>query len=95
MNHKLVIRDSGIGNCVSSDTHDKMLAAGIGAKAMDKECKPGYIHLKNPNTGAIICEKQSVTPKYVNQGWIALDKVPGMEKTATSFLQTISSCRAF
>jgi len=55
--HKLIIRDSGIGNCVTSDTHGKMLAAGIGAKAMDKECTTGFIHLKNPNTGAIICEK--------------------------------------
>ncbi len=82
LGHKLIIRDSGIGNCVSSDTHAKMLAAGIGAKAItDKECTGGLIHLKNPNTGAIICEKQSDTSKYVNQGWVALDKVPAMEKT--------------
>jgi len=79
---KLVIRDSGHGNCVTPSTHDKMIAAGIGAKAMDKECTTGYIHLKNPNTGAIICDKPQLAKKLLNQGWIALDKIPGMEKTA-------------
>jgi hypothetical protein len=43
------------------------------------KCKSGNIHLKNPNTGTIICENQSTAPKYVREGWIALDKIPTPE----------------
>jgi len=39
----------------------------------DKEWKEGLIHLQNPSTGGIICEKQSDVDKFVGEGWINLD----------------------
>jgi hypothetical protein len=77
----LTIRDSGHANCMKITSHDKLVAHGLILKLAVKDCKVGEIHLKNPNTGAIICENQSKAPKYVNQGWVAIDKIPGMETT--------------
>ena len=81
---------TGTSICVHQDQVQKFVAEGFTPledvpKRMDgihtdlKECKSGVVHLKNPNTGSIICEKQSEAIKYVKEGWVALDKIPGME----------------
>jgi hypothetical protein len=78
----VIIRNSGDANCVKSTTHNKMRATGIGLTPLAMGCTQGNIHLKNPNTGAIVCEKQSDAPKFVNEGWLALDKISAMGTTA-------------
>ena len=78
---KLIIRDSGHPNCMEQDTHDKLIDHGVILKRAGTDCKGGEIHLKNSNTGAIICEKQSLAKNFVDIGWVALDEIPGMETT--------------
>ena len=79
---KLIIRDSGHPNCMKQDTQDKLIDHGVIIKRAGTDCKGGEIHLKNSNTGAIICEKQSLAKNFVDIGWIAIDKIPGTETTA-------------
>ena len=79
---KLIIRDSGHPNCMKQATQDKLIDLGVILKRAGTDCKGGEIHLKNLNTGAIVCEKQSLAKNFVSIGWVALDKIPGMETTA-------------
>ena len=37
-------------------------------------CRGGTFHLQNPDSGIIICAKQSIVPKYLNRGWVSLDE---------------------
>jgi len=41
-------------------------------------CRGGTFHLQNPDSGIIICAKQSIVPKYLDRGWVALDELPFM-----------------
>jgi len=45
----------------------------INSGAGSTECKGGLVHMKNPNSGVIICEKRSDVPKRQALGWLALD----------------------
>lgn len=78
---KLIIRDSGHPNCMKQATQDKLIDHGVILKRVGTDCKGGEIHLKNLNTGAIVCEKQSLAKNLVSSGWVAVDKIPGMEPT--------------
>lgn len=81
-NLKLIIRDSGHPNCIKQATQDILIDHGVIIKRAGTDCKGGEIHLKNSNTGAIICEKQSLAKNFVDIGWVAIDEIPGMETTA-------------
>ena len=78
----LVIRDTGHPNCLKQNTYEKLIEHGMNVKITGTECKGGMIHLKNPTTGAIVCEKQSLAKNLVGAGWVATDEIPGMETTA-------------
>ena len=40
------------------------------------QCRGGTFHLQNPDSGIIMCTKQSSVPKYLERGWISLDELP-------------------
>lgn len=80
-NLKLIIRDSGHPNCMKQATQDKLIDHGVILKRVGTDCKGGEIHLKNLNTGAIVCERQSLAKNLVSSGWVATDEIPGMEPT--------------
>lgn len=39
-------------------------------------CRGGTFHLQNPQSGIIMCAKQSIIPKYLARGWVSLDELP-------------------
>ncbi len=45
----------------------------INSGAGSTDCKGGLVHMKNPNSGVIICEKRSDVPKRSALGWQAID----------------------
>lgn len=72
----LIVRHNGKPACVTPGTATGWEDVGLGRTSPLLGCKEGAVHLKNPNTNAIICENQSQAEKYITQGWVALDKVP-------------------
>ncbi len=41
-------------------------------------CRGGTFHLQNPDSGIIMCAKQSIVPRYLDRVWVALDELPFM-----------------
>jgi len=39
-------------------------------------CRGGSFHLKNPDSGIIMCAKQSIVPRYIDRGWVPLYDLP-------------------
>ncbi len=78
---KLIIRNHGVASCVKPSTATAWEGAGKGKADPTLDCKSGAVHLENPNTGAIICEKQSKASKYVNLGWKEIDGMPEKKTT--------------
>lgn len=77
----LIIRDHGYPACIKTQTADKW--PELGKTNPTSDCKAGFAILQNPETGAIVCEKQNNVQKYTNQGWQTLDETPPM-KTSIS-----------
>jgi len=77
----LIIRNNGKAACVDEDTAVEWAEDEMGITEPLLQCKSGNVHLKNPGTGAIICQGQSSFQKFVDQGWVALDGPPPAKET--------------
>jgi len=54
---------------------------GMGVTDPLLQCQSGFVYLRNPSTGAIICQGELGFQRFVDRGWRALDGPPPKKET--------------
>ena len=77
----LIIRNNGRPACIFDESVEEWLEDGMGVTDPLLQCQSGFVYLRNPGNGAIICQGELGFQRFVDRGWIALDGPPPKKET--------------